>query len=163
MKTFAIADGMPLKNRILNLPKQEEDHLKLGVVRSVMENNRKKYPKEVRRHIQKHLLKHVGSDDESSCDEIDEQHHKKYDVSSIMYTPEAFRFNQICIYEEPDYKIHASDLVTLVMEVIQKDLEVKRKEVKQKLQEKKQALENRKIKRFEEKENEGFASTMWQQ
>lgn len=144
--------GMPLKNRIINLPPDEERSMRDRLEKAIKEAKgtendfRKKRPTGgMNSRLTGGSNPHTKSGEQASeasptlrasnmSGEIGSIHEVmagcQFDNPSdrIIYSKGAFEGNQIFIYEEDQYRIHAEDLLEIIMKLIDEDIEKQKHE-----------------------------------
>ena len=142
--------GMPLKNRVINLPPEEEQSMRLRLEKAIKEAKgsendirKRKGGTNSRLTGGSHPHTHSGENshevsptlrNSNMSGDIGSIHDVmagcQYDNPSdkIIYTTKAFEGNQIFIYEEDTYRIHAEDLLEIIMKLIDEDIEKQKHE-----------------------------------
>jgi hypothetical protein len=100
-----------MPNKILNVPHHEEEHFKADLYRSII-NER-----------QRDGNFNMGASSDSDTPEDDLDAKRKYIRDKVIFTHNALKGNAMMyVYEDPDHRIHVSDLAILVMELLEAGL-----------------------------------------
>lgn len=179
--------GMPLKNRIINLPPDEEQSMRARLEKAIKEAkgtendirkrkgggtvsrmtaNSNTNPKsgensnEVSPTLRASNMSGLGGDGDGSIHEA--MIGCQYDNPSdkIIYTAKAFEGNNILIYEEDTYRIHAEDLLEIIMKLIDEDIEKQKHENFRalKLKKRQMIIKREALQRAKEKEKQHYLS-----
>jgi hypothetical protein len=145
---------MPLKNRIINLPPEEEQSMRTRLEKAIKESKgtendiRKRkggavsrmtagsntHPKsgenshEVSPTLRASNMSGLGGDGDGSVHDTMAGCQFDNPSDKIIYSSKAFEGNPILIYEEDTYRIHAEDLLEIIMKLIDEDIEKEKHE-----------------------------------